>query len=604
MKASKRNFAQGGYYENKTDFVLAPQDYAALGAGYDELTMKFLEQQDKAKKDQKAKDQAGIQAFENRTKVMDRLNGMLQGSYDVWADARVTAIADPTAENKARAAEAYSQYSVIKENAVAITSGYQAEVNKLNQGELDATLIGNRAQALIDAQDFNQEIPFEVVNGRIMVPGAEGEMVDWSQSTFFNESVFGQNGRNFIATRKAPGTDFMFEPLSDKYAKEMQGSPEIQKMVADRAKGLDPVAVGGLIEQRLRNSYNASSAAFNDAVAQQYGAVNSGVQNLTVEGMIEAERDFGDPNNSIYSQKYLTDWSMSFDPNQGEIGQFVVSFADPDLSQSVSNGQMSPQTAAAIKNRRDALKYHLENTANSTYFKLKGAVQPTPQGGGGLSFGSGFKKGDRLPEFREVTLYATPGGNVQGLSLDLAVNPVPIRFLGKSGKITNILYAPQSANDKNPRDVVYGFTVESGPIKDAALTNINQEITDIKDLVSELQRDLDNIVDVDERQMVRARIDALRARRGELTADRKNVQKLSEEFTITRDYLSGDNPEAALFRNLGAESGMGDIPVFDEILTSLYSQERPLMDAAQSRFTGASSSQPSPSGGGVGSKYN
>ena len=293
MKVSKRNFQRGGYYENKTDFVLAPQDYAALGAAYDSTTQKYLAAQDKAKKDANTKAKEGIQAFENRTKVMDRHNGLLQGAYDVWFDARTAAISDPNAENKQKAEQAYSQYSVIKENATAITAEYQKEVNALNKGELDKTLIDNRAGALIDAQEFNKEIPFQVQNGRIMVPGADGEPVDWSQSTFYNESVFGQNGRNFIATRKAPGTDFMFAPKSDEYSQQLQGSADIFLMEGERKKGIDAVAVGAQVEQRFRTSMLSESAAVVDAISQEYGAFSQNVENLTVEGMLIFFYDLG-----------------------------------------------------------------------------------------------------------------------------------------------------------------------------------------------------------------------------------------------------------------------------------------------------------------------
>lgn len=89
---------------------------------------KYLAAQDKAKKDANTKAKEGIQAFENRTKVMDRHNGLLQGAYDVWFDARTAAISDPNAENKQKAEQAYSQYSVIKENATAITAEYQKKL--------------------------------------------------------------------------------------------------------------------------------------------------------------------------------------------------------------------------------------------------------------------------------------------------------------------------------------------------------------------------------------------------------------------------------------------------------------------------------------------
>ena len=599
MKASKRKFNQGGYYENKTDFVLKPTDFSALGAGYDELTMKYMDAQRKAKQEQDKKAREGIRAFESRTKVMDRHNGVVQAAYDISEQARLTAISNPSAANKQAADEAYSQYSVIKENAVAITADYQKEVNDLMKGSLDANLLGTRAQAVAEAKEFNQEIPFKVVGNRIMVPGADNEDVEYLQSTFVNEGVFGQNGRNFIASRRAPGTDFMFAPLSDSYSNQLQGDEDIFNIVDGRKKGLNEAAVGSLVAQRLQTDFMANPAAFVDAVSTQYGAYSYGVENLNVDNMNKATADYGGID--LYKNELLTNWSLTYNPETEENaeGSYTLSFVN-SLDDLKNSGKLNPLDAAAIENRRKALKYHIENTANQTLFKLKNVIETTPQDRTGS--GSGYKKGDRLPEFRTVGLYNTPSGTVTGQSMDLAVEPVPIRFLGKSAKITNILYDPSAANNKNPRDVVYGFTLESGPIKDAALTNINQEISDLTSEIRELQTDITNQV-FDKREATQAQINSLRDRRNELREDRKNVQKLSEEFSITRASFDRPSPEQALFRNIATAGGMGDVPGFDEILTSLYSQERDLMEAAESQFIGAVSSQPSSSAG-VGAKYN
>ena len=600
MKASKRKFNQGGYYENKTDFVLKPTDFSALGAGYDELTMKYMDAQRKAKQEQDKKAREGIRAFESRTKVMDRHNGVVQAAYDISEQARLTAISNPSAANKQAADEAYSQYSVIKENAVAITADYQKEVNDLMKGSLDANLLGTRAQAVAEAKEFNQEIPFKVVGNRIMVPGADNEDVEYLQSTFVNEGVFGQNGRNFIASRRAPGTDFMFAPLSDSYSNQLQGDEDIFNIVDGRKKGLNEAAVGSLVAQRLQTDFMANPAAFVDAVSTQYGAYSYGVENLNVDNMNKATADYGGID--LYKNELLTNWSLTYNPETEENaeGSYTLSFVN-SLDDLKNSGKLNPLDAAAIENRRKALKYHIENTANQTLFKLKNVIETTPQDRTGS--GSGFKKGDRLPEFRTVGLYSTPGGLVTGQSLDLAVDPVNIRFLGKNAKITNILYDPSAADPKNPRDVVYGFTLESGPVKDAALTNINQEISDLTSEISELQRDIANATNKEQLENLESQKSGLQDRRKELQEDRRNVQQLSEEFTISKADFGSASPAQALFDNLGQTTGMGDVPWFDEILTSLYGQQRDLMEAAESQFIGAVSSQPSSSGG-VGAKYN
>ena len=76
--------------------------------------------------------------------------------------------------------------------------------------------------------------------------------------------------------------------------------------------------------------------------------------------------------------------------------------------------------------------------------------------------------------------------------------------------------------------------------------------------------------------------------------------------------MSPNDPATSIFRNLGEAGGFieaeglstGDVPVFDEILTSLYGQERQLMEAAQQQFAPASgsnnvSSQEDPLGLGI-----
>ena len=205
-------------------------DYAALGAGYDEMTRKRLAEMDRAEKEQRKKDLEGIKDLEARPKVMERLNNGLQSAYDVWEDARIEAISNPTPENKQAAANAFNQYTTFKNESVAITTNYEKELNAVSTGSLDATLIGNRANALQQARDFDKEVPVQVVNGRVLMANGEGEFVDWTQSTYFNRSSFGQDGRNFLAMRKAPGTDFMFAPKSEMFAREMTADNGIYKM--------------------------------------------------------------------------------------------------------------------------------------------------------------------------------------------------------------------------------------------------------------------------------------------------------------------------------------------------------------------------------------
>ena len=567
MKASKRKFNQGGFYENKTDFVLKPTDFAALGANYDQLTLKYLDAQKKAKLEQEKKSREGIKQFESRTKVMDRHNGVLQASYDIWENARLTAISNPSAANKQAADEAYSQYSVIKENAVAITTDYQKEVNDLNRGSLDQDLLGTRAQAVTEAKSFNQEIPFQVVGGRIMVPGAEGEPVEYLQSTFVNEGVFGQNGRNFIASRRAPGTDFMFAPLSDTYAKQLEGDSDIFAMVGDRKKGINPEYVGSRVAQRLRTDFMANPAAFVDAVSTQYGAFSYGVENLNVDNMNKATADYGGID--LYSNsKLLTDWELVYNEKTDEKpeGYFTVAF--PSVDDAITRDGLSPQTAAAIKNRQEALSYQITNTADQTLFRLKNQFQPSPQGGG-LSFGGGFKS-QNIPSFRNIDLYTTVGDKQQktgqkGSILDFRNAPLNFRYKDTNSKITNIQF------DENKN--IVAFDIESKPMRDALAQAYGDEI-------SSLDTQLDRIAQrLQEPGMLSEEKDRLKQEETELSASRKifedarkSMRRKESKLVIPRRGLGGQEGS-----NLYMAGNVADIPTFDEILNSLLAGESQLM---------------------------
>lgn len=567
MKASKRKFNQGGYYENKTDFVLKPTDFAALGANYDQLTLKYMDAQKKAKQEQDKKAREGIRAFETRTKVMDRHNGVLQASYDIFEEARLTAISNPTAANKQAADEAYSQYSVIKENAVAITADYQKEVNDLNKGSLDSNLLGTRAQAIAEAKSFNQEIPFQVVGGRIMVPGADGEPVEYLQSTFVNEGVFGQNGRNFIASRRAPGTDFMFAPLSDTYAKQLEGDADIFNIAGDRKKGLNPEYVGSRVAQRLRTDFMANPAAFVDAVSTQYGAFSYGVENLNVDNMNKAAADYGGID--LYSNsKFLTDWKLAYtEPTEeNPEGKFTIAF--PNVDDAVAEGGLNPQTAAAIKNRQEALSYQITNTADQTLFKLKNQFQPSPQGGG-LSFGGGYKS-QNVPSFRDADLYTTVGDKQQttgqkGSILDFRNTPLNFRYKDTNSKITNIQF------DENKN--IVAFDIESKPMRDALVKAYGEEI-------ESLDRQLDRItlglqepgmLSEDKNRLKQEQVE-LDQQRETLDNARKSMRRKESKLVIPRTGLGGQEGS-----NLYMASQVADIPSFDEILNSLLAGESQLM---------------------------
>ena len=604
MKPSKRKFQQGGSYENKTDFVLKPMDYAALGAGYDEMTRKRLAEIDRAEKEQRKKDLEGIKDLEARPKVMERLNNGLQSAYDVWEDARIEAISNPSPENKQAAANAFNQYTTFKNESVAITTNYEKELNAVSTGSLDATLIDNRANALKQARDFDTEVPVQVVNGRVLMANAEGEFVDWTQSTYFNRSSFGQDGRNFLAMRKAPGTDFMFAPKSEMFAREMTADNGIYKMSNGRKKGLDEVAVGKQIEQRFRTEFTSNQADIIEAMTAEYGAKQKGVTALNPEQMLEADANYGDPNGSLYGNVVLQDFNIVYkspEQSETEMGEYEVVFNYDPLTRRKVDGSLefSRETASALKNRQNALKFHLENLANQTYFKLNNQYQPDPQSD---ADGIGFKKGDSIPRPMERQLMTELGGvkddngkAVKGAYYTFRGNGLNLRYKGGTAKITNIQYGPEG----NP----FAFEIESNRMKDDIRNALTDEIKSRNDRANRLTTQVSNEVDVTERARLKEEAQELETQISELTEQRKKFSKSKASFIIDRDneYFGSE-----IFKAGSSQ----DIPGFIEILANLLQDERALMIEIEKQtggtvVTGGSEEDSVPSqGGGAMSGFN
>ena len=577
MKPSKRKFQQGGYYENKTDFVLKPMDYAALGAGYDEMTRKRLAEMDRAEKEQRKKDLEGIKDLEARPKVMERLNNGLQSAYDLWEDARIEAISNPTPENKQAAANAFNQYTTFKNESVAITTNYEKELNAVSTGSLDATLIGNRANALQQARDFDTEIPVQVVNGRVLMANAEGEFVDWTQSTYFNRSSFGQDGRNFLAMRKAPGTDFMFAPKSEMFAKEMTADNGIYKMSGGRRKGLDEVAVGNQIEQRFRTEFTSNQADIVEAMTAEYGAKQKGVTALNPEQMLEADANYGDPDGRLYGNVVLQDFNIVYkSPEQSgtEMGEYEVVFNYDPLTRKKADGSLefSREAGAALKNRQNALKFHLENLANQTYFKLNNQYQPDPTTPPSPDSASSIPKPMERQLMTELGgVQDEDGKAVKGSYYTFRGDGLNLRYKGGTAKITNIQYGPEG----NP----FAFEIESNRMKDDIRSALTDEIKSRSDQANRLTTRVSSELDVTEREKLKEEAQELETQISELTEQRKKFSKSKASFIIDKDnqYFGSDIFQAGTPQ---------DIPGFIEVLTSLLQDERALMIAIEKQTGG------------------
>jgi len=230
---------------------------------------------------------------------------------------------------------------------------------------------------------------------------------------------------------------------------------------------------------------------------------------------------------------------------------------------------LNPQTAAAIKNRQEALSYQITNTADQTLFKLKNQFQPSPQAGG-LSFGGGYKS-QNIPSFREdVDLYTTVGDKQQrtgqkGSILDFRNAPLNFRYKDTNSKITNIQF------DENKN--IVAFDIESKPMRDALVQAYDDEI-------ESLDRQLDRItLGLQEPGMLSEDKDRLKQEQSELDKERetlenarKSMRRKDSKLVIPRRGLGG--PEGS---NLYIASNVADIPTFDEILNSLLAGESQLM---------------------------
>jgi hypothetical protein len=234
----------------------------------------------------------------------------------------------------------------------------------------------------------------------------------------------------------------------------------------------------------------------------------------------------------------------------------------------VAEGGLNPQTAAAIKNRQEALSYQITNTADQTLFKLKNQFQPSPQGGG-LSFGGGYKS-QNIPSFRDIDLYTTVGDKQQttgqkGSILDFRNAPLNFRYKDTNSKITNIQF------DENKN--IVAFDIESKPMRDALVKSYSEEI-------ASLDTQLDRIVEeLKVPGLLSERKDELKQQQTELGQQReafdearKSMRRKESKLVIPRRGLGGEEGS-----NLYMASQVADIPSFDEVLNSLLAGESQLM---------------------------
>ena len=247
------------------------------------------------------------------------------------------------------------------------------------------------------------------------------------------------------------------------------------------------------------------------------------------------------------------------------------------------------------------MKYHIENTAEQTLFKLKNQPQPSPQGGG-LSFGGGFKS-QNIPSFRDIDLYTTVGDKQQttgqkGSVLDFRNAPLNFRYKDTNSKITNIQF------DENKN--IVAFDIESKPMRDALVQAYGDEVESV-------DRQLDRIVqNLQEPGLIGEEKDALKQQQKELEKERdvldnarKSMRRKDSKLVIPRTGVGGQEGS-----NLYMASNVADIPTFDEILNSLLAGESQLM-ALIAKETGVNPGvfndeyfEQAEGSGGVGAKYN
>ena len=396
----------------------------------------------------------------------------------------------------------------------------------------------------------------------------EREFVDWTQSTYFNRSSFGQDGRNFLAMRKAPGTDFMFAPKSVMFAREMTADNGIYKMSNGRRKGLNEVAVGNQIEQRFRTEFTSNQADIVEAMTAEYGAKQKGVTALNPEQMLEADANYGDPDGNLYGNVVLQDFNIVYkSPEQSgtEMGEYEVVFNYDPLTRKKADGSLefSRAAGAALKNRQDALKFHLENLANQTYFKLNNQYQPDP------TTPPSPDSASSIPQPMEKQLMTELGGvqdedgkAVKGFYYTFRGEGLNLRYKGGTARITNIQYGPEG----NP----FAFEIESKLMKGDIRDALTDEIKSRNDQANRLTTRISNELDVTERKKLEEEAQKLETQISELTEQKKKFSKSKASFIIDRDnqYLGSDIFKAGTPQ---------DIPEFLEVFMSLVQDEKALM---------------------------
>ena len=320
--------------------------------------------------------------------------------------------------------------------------------------------------------------------------------------------------------------------------------------------------------------------------------------------MLEADANYGDPDGRLYGNVVLQDFNIVYkSPEQSgtEMGEYEVVFNHDPLTRKKADGsnEFSREAGAALKNRQDALKFHLENLANQTYFKLNNQYQPDPQSG---ASSSGFKKGDSIPLPMEKQLMTELGGvkgddgkAVKGAYYTFRGDGLNLRYKGGTAKITNIQYSPEG----NP----FAFEIESKLMKDDIRSALTDEIKSRSDQADRLTRREGNADDVTERARLKEEVEELETQIDKLTEQRKKFSKAKASFIIDRDnqYFGSEIFQAGTAQ---------DIPSFIEVLLSLSQDERALMVAIDKQqggtlFTEDSEEDSVPSqGGGLMSGFN
>ena len=523
--------------EFKTSFVAEPLDYGAYGAQYDQMLRKRIE----ASAAEKKKEREDLRKAYDLDKAMqtdvpgviDRYRPALQSVYDEWFDASQKAQLDPSAENLARTQAARQQYMQFKDVAVSASTVYGNTAADIRAGKMDDKLVYNRAETVEDMADWNSPLEFEMVNGRLMMNGAQGQAY-WTQTEYFDP----ERGLNFIPAIKAKETEYMIAPYAETQAKRLEN--KLSSMIRDktgRFKGANTKMVGDGVWDSYKNEMMKGSELAH-SIAIEYHSFDQGVDRVGGED-VDAAYALYDPRNAVFTgdSPYGEKESITWDPDARRYS-LEWKVKDNDIIKQVGDNE----TAQAIINQRNAVKHHFEGTATLAMEQLAEKFQLDPQTPPEDDIAQQAARIQGTPIAWDKYKKGAMSYNVAG-----SKNAFNIRIGETDERVTNFTMTPDG--------IIRSVSFNTEAITKKQASDVRSQIKDIQDRMKEMTGD--------EYSRARTRID-------ELQSELKAINAIPPEVVL---YESETAEESRV------RTQIPNIPGFEVVTQSMYNTPGDRLDA-------------------------